>query len=76
MGKKDELPPQRLAYRIDELVGLLGVSKRTIERRIADGTLRSTTAPRRQAGRRREHQSAVLNRCERPGVRLRKKGET
>lgn len=44
MGKKDKSPPQRLAYRIDELVGLLGVSKRTIERRIADGTLRSTTA--------------------------------
>jgi excisionase family DNA binding protein len=32
----------RLAYRVDELARLTGLSRRTIERRIADGTLKST----------------------------------
>jgi excisionase family DNA binding protein len=32
----------RLAYRIDESAKLLGLSRKTIERRIADGSLAST----------------------------------
>jgi len=34
-------PVQRLAYRVGELVRAMGVSRRTIERRINDGTLKS-----------------------------------
>jgi hypothetical protein len=33
---------ERLAYRIDELVRAIGVSSSTVERRIADGTLKTT----------------------------------
>ena len=36
------LQADRLAYRINELVTLLGVNRRLIERRIADGTLPTT----------------------------------
>jgi hypothetical protein len=38
----DHEPVERLAYRVDELVQALGVNRRTIERRIADGTLVSS----------------------------------
>ena len=40
----DEAPivPPRLAYRIDETMTMLGVSRSTIERAIADGRLRSS----------------------------------
>jgi excisionase family DNA binding protein len=38
------LQPERLGYRVDELAPLLGVSVRTIKRRVADGTLKSTKA--------------------------------
>jgi excisionase family DNA binding protein len=34
--------PLRLAYRIDEAMALLGVSRSTVERAIADGRLRSS----------------------------------
>lgn len=34
----------RIGYRVDELAAALGVSRRTIERRIKDGTLKSTRA--------------------------------
>jgi excisionase family DNA binding protein len=33
---------ERLAYRVDEAAKALGVSTKTIKRRIADGTLKST----------------------------------
>jgi excisionase family DNA binding protein len=36
--------PWRLAYRVDEVAALTGLSRKTIYRRIADGTLVSTTA--------------------------------
>lgn len=36
-------PTKRLGYRVDELASMLGVCRRTIERRIADGTLTATT---------------------------------
>jgi hypothetical protein len=35
-------PVQRIAYRVGELVRATGVSRKTIERRINDGTLKST----------------------------------
>ncbi len=35
-------PIEHLAYRIDELVRAIGVSRSTVERRIADGTLKTT----------------------------------
>jgi excisionase family DNA binding protein len=37
-----ELPPDRLAYRVDEAAKKLGVSRDTIERAIKKGTLKST----------------------------------
>jgi excisionase family DNA binding protein len=34
--------PPRLAYRVDEAMAMLGVSRSTIERAIADGRLKSS----------------------------------
>jgi excisionase family DNA binding protein len=38
----DRGAPLRLAYRIDEAMALLGVSRSTVERAIADGRLKSS----------------------------------
>jgi Helix-turn-helix domain len=35
-------PPQRLAYRVDELSQMFGVCRKTIERAVADGRLKSS----------------------------------
>lgn len=35
-------PPMRLAYRVDELSQMFGVCRKTIERAVADGRLKSS----------------------------------
>ena len=40
-NQKSTQPPTRLAYRVDEVAELLGVSKATIHRAIATGQLRA-----------------------------------
>lgn len=38
----DRNSPPRLAYRVDEVAEMLGVGRRTVERAVSDGRLRSS----------------------------------